>query len=570
MMNGCIHRRMLRARVGALNQREPTPAPAGAERSGGWGEGDDEPLDYGDDAGSSAFEDASSNEGRDEDADSEDSGALERSVLAALHGSSSKDAGDAPEAAEAEVVDDDDQEEDGATASLTLVLLRTGAPLRIPAVQAGALWTEDMTARQQEAWVRLGTSDEAAAMRQRLQSAALASDMSAFKAANNGAILEDFVRWHSPRDWTAAVSCAAGCAEMGAATGTSGGASGGADGRASGPADGTAGGSQEEKGAGSARPGDGVLSARMMQGGDSNLWRATWRRAKAQPASMQAPLFDAAAEGGKALKDLASVATLDLVVQMTEASLGAFFDLLESSARTSATAALHGAAAGAESTPRCDVTEPGERPLCAVQKTRGATAHVLGVSLVTVSRAMQRASKLLDTLLTVAADGATDGRRAEDRAAVASLSETTAGVGVGARGGASERDFEALLAAAERASKACDAVRTAMGAGERLIARVDALQAQLVKQDRLIAALASAAEPAAGAAEVSRASPTSAMERAAAVRCLKLTPALATPSTAEFIVRHHAGGDGAVSRMYARVVGSELRLATALSERVRS
>lgn len=29
----------------------------------------------------------------------------------------------------------------------------------------------------------------------------LLSDMQAFKAANPGCILEDFVRWHSPPDW---------------------------------------------------------------------------------------------------------------------------------------------------------------------------------------------------------------------------------------------------------------------------------------------------------------------------------------------------------------------------------
>lgn len=29
----------------------------------------------------------------------------------------------------------------------------------------------------------------------------LTADMSAFKAANPGATLGDFVRWHSPRDW---------------------------------------------------------------------------------------------------------------------------------------------------------------------------------------------------------------------------------------------------------------------------------------------------------------------------------------------------------------------------------
>ena len=34
-----------------------------------------------------------------------------------------------------------------------------------------------------------------------MQGDLLASDMSAFKAANPGAVLEDFVRWHSPREW---------------------------------------------------------------------------------------------------------------------------------------------------------------------------------------------------------------------------------------------------------------------------------------------------------------------------------------------------------------------------------
>lgn len=35
----------------------------------------------------------------------------------------------------------------------------------------------------------------------RLQGKMLASDMSAFKDANPGAVLGDFIRWHSPRDW---------------------------------------------------------------------------------------------------------------------------------------------------------------------------------------------------------------------------------------------------------------------------------------------------------------------------------------------------------------------------------
>ena len=34
-----------------------------------------------------------------------------------------------------------------------------------------------------------------------MQSACLLSDMEAFKAANPGCVLGDFVRWYSPRDW---------------------------------------------------------------------------------------------------------------------------------------------------------------------------------------------------------------------------------------------------------------------------------------------------------------------------------------------------------------------------------
>ena len=42
---------------------------------------------------------------------------------------------------------------------------------------------------------------EGSAMRAKMQSAALLSDMESFKAANPGCTLGDFVRWHSPRDW---------------------------------------------------------------------------------------------------------------------------------------------------------------------------------------------------------------------------------------------------------------------------------------------------------------------------------------------------------------------------------
>ncbi len=46
-----------------------------------------------------------------------------------------------------------------------------------------------------------GDSEAGQRARLRLQGDVLASDMAAFKAANSGGCLADFVRWHSPKDW---------------------------------------------------------------------------------------------------------------------------------------------------------------------------------------------------------------------------------------------------------------------------------------------------------------------------------------------------------------------------------
>ncbi len=61
--------------------------------------------------------------------------------------------------------------------------------------------TEDMMQEQQSVLAKLGTSEQAAKVRAKMQSSSLISDMQAFKAANPGCLLEDFVRWYSPRDW---------------------------------------------------------------------------------------------------------------------------------------------------------------------------------------------------------------------------------------------------------------------------------------------------------------------------------------------------------------------------------
>ena len=49
--------------------------------------------------------------------------------------------------------------------------------------------------------LQLGMDAEGTELRAKMQLPSLLSDMESFKAANPGAILSDFVRWHSPRDW---------------------------------------------------------------------------------------------------------------------------------------------------------------------------------------------------------------------------------------------------------------------------------------------------------------------------------------------------------------------------------
>ncbi|KAJ3172151.1 Rab3 GTPase-activating protein catalytic subunit [Geranomyces variabilis] len=89
-------------------------------------------------------------------------------------------------------------------------------------------------------------------LRAREQSSGLRSDMMAFKAANPGCGIEDFVRWWSPRDWI-----------------------------------------EDEDGKG------GALSARMNEPG--NLWVEMWEAAPAVPAVDQPPLFDHSREASNVL-----------------------------------------------------------------------------------------------------------------------------------------------------------------------------------------------------------------------------------------------------------------------------
>lgn len=92
--------------------------------------------------------------------------------------------------------------------------------------------------------------------------------MSAFKAANPGAVFEDFIRWHSPRDWE------------------------NIDGEESTSSRSSA--TFESK---DDWPPRGRLSQRMSEHG--NLWRNIWNDVPALPASEQKSLLDPNREGEK-------------------------------------------------------------------------------------------------------------------------------------------------------------------------------------------------------------------------------------------------------------------------------
>lgn len=156
-------------------------------------------------------------------------------------------------------------------------LLQTGDPLYVPFLQVSyciplcsipqepGVVTEDMIHEQEVILASLGTSSDAQQIRARMQSASLLSgkymivhlipeDMQAFKSANTGSVLEDFVRWHSPKDWIT---------------------------------DGHDGGKLPFI---LPIPWSGHLSKRMQEPG--NIWREIWDSAAAIPAAKQPPLFD--------------------------------------------------------------------------------------------------------------------------------------------------------------------------------------------------------------------------------------------------------------------------------------
>ncbi|XP_074519862.1 rab3 GTPase-activating protein catalytic subunit isoform X2 [Halichoeres trimaculatus] len=143
-----------------------------------------------------------------------------------------------------------------------MTLLNSSEPLYVPVTQEPAPMTEDLLEEQSEVLAKLGTSAEGSHLRARMQSACLLSDMESFKAANPGCVLEDFVRWYSPRDYV-----------------------------------------EEEVDEAGNKVTKGELSARMKIPG--NMWVEAWETARVTPARRQRRLFDDTKEAEKVLHYLA-------------------------------------------------------------------------------------------------------------------------------------------------------------------------------------------------------------------------------------------------------------------------
>uniref|UniRef100_A0A0B7ASM6 Rab3 GTPase-activating protein catalytic subunit n=1 Tax=Arion vulgaris TaxID=1028688 RepID=A0A0B7ASM6_9EUPU len=172
-------------------------------------------------------------------------------------------------------------------------LLVSGEQLYVPITQEPSPMTEDMLEEHAEVLAKLGSSAEGSQIRARMQSACLVSDMESFKAANPGCVLEDFVRWYSPRDY-----------ELDSEDDDDGGETESRNIKmVSGKKTSTASPSKR-----------GHLSQRMQIPG--NMWVEAWQSAKFVPARRQKRLFDDTKEAEKVLHYLTSMKPAEVVLHL--------------------------------------------------------------------------------------------------------------------------------------------------------------------------------------------------------------------------------------------------------------
>ncbi|KAI3470561.1 hypothetical protein Pfo_027224 [Paulownia fortunei] len=176
----------------------------------------------------------------------------------------------------------------------SMMLLKSCKIMHAPITQDPPPMTEDMHEERLRAAEALGDSFSFSGQ---LEKDILTSDMSAFKAANPDAVFEDFIRWHSPRDWENDDSEEVGVSQTNAVE------------------------VSEVK-----WPPRGRLSERMSDYGNS--WRKIWNEALPLPASEQKPLLDPNREGEKVLHYLETLRPYQLLEQMVCTAFRAAADTL--------------------------------------------------------------------------------------------------------------------------------------------------------------------------------------------------------------------------------------------------
>lgn len=176
----------------------------------------------------------------------------------------------------------------------SMMLLKSYQSMHAPFTQDPPLMTEDMHEERLQAVEALGESFRFSAQ---LEKDILSSDMSAFKAANPDAVFEDFIRWHSPRDWEDDDNVEKVASHTNAVVEST-----------------------------NDWPPRGKLSERMSEHGNS--WRKIWNEAPPLPASEQKLLLDPNQEGEKALHYLETVRPYELLGQMVSTSFKAAADTL--------------------------------------------------------------------------------------------------------------------------------------------------------------------------------------------------------------------------------------------------
>ncbi|KDO31113.1 hypothetical protein SPRG_04252 [Saprolegnia parasitica CBS 223.65] len=161
--------------------------------------------------------------------------------------------------------------------------------VNIPKTQDPAPLTEDVAKQQQAILANLGVSAESTMLRQQIQSSSMLSDMQAFKAANPGTCLADFIRWYSPRDWLPRD-----------------------------PLD------EAHDSDNISRFRQGQLSARMHEANvdaPTNVWHRLWASAAPVPAEKQRSLFNPVLEAEKVFDYLDTMSPRDLFYHLLVATL---------------------------------------------------------------------------------------------------------------------------------------------------------------------------------------------------------------------------------------------------------